>query len=284
MKERILVTGYKGQLGYDVIKELTSRNVECKGVDIEDFDITDYEAVNSYIENYKPTGIIHCSAYTAVDKAEENPEICYNVNSKGTENMARIAKNVDAKFILISTDYVFDGSGEGLVETNKPYGALGVYGNSKVLAEQAVKSILSKYFIVRTTWVFGKNGNNFVKTMLRLSETKEVISVVDDQIGSPTYTVDFAKLLSDMILSEKYGTYHCTNEGFCSCAEFASEIMKLAGRTTKIEKILTKDYKCLAKRPLNSRLNKQCLSDAGFMRLPPWQDAVKRYLKELEII
>lgn len=280
---KVLVTGVKGQLGYDVIKVLKERNIECLGVDIEDFDITDMQATATFIAKYSPDAVIHCSAYTAVDKAEDNLELCKSVNSQGPRNIAAICKEIDAKMIYISTDYVFPGTGDLEYEVNDPTGPLGTYGQTKLDGELAVKELLTKYFIVRISWVFGKNGNNFVKTMLRLGKERSEINVVCDQIGSPAYTADLAPLLCDMVVTEKYGTYHATNEGFCSWAEFARDIFKQAGYTTKVNFIPTSEYPAKAKRPYNSRMSKKSLDEAGFRRLPAWQDAVIRYLKEIEI-
>jgi len=280
---KVLVTGVKGQLGYDVVKELKKRNIECLGVDIDDFDITDEIATNSYIKNYHPDCVIHCSAYTAVDRAEDDAELCRKVNAEGTYNIAKVCKEIDAKLLYISTDYVFPGTEDHAYEVDDLTGPLGVYGQTKLEGEQAVKELLTKYFIVRISWVFGINGNNFVKTMLRLGEERNEINVVCDQIGSPTYTADLAPLLCDIILTEKYGTYHATNEGFCSWAEFAQEIFSKAGYKTKVNFIPTSEYPTRAKRPLNSRMSKKSLDEAGFNRLPSWQDALSRYLKEIDI-
>lgn len=279
---KILVTGAKGQLGYDVIKELNKRNIECVGVDIEDFDITDKSKTKSFITNYKPNCVIHCSAYTAVDKAEDNPELCRRVNSEGTRNVAEACKEIDAKMVYISTDYVFSGTGEYEYETDDPTEPLGVYGKTKLEGEIAVKETLDKYYIVRISWAFGKNGNNFVKTMLRVGKERGEVNVVCDQIGSPTYTADLASLLCDMAVTERYGIYHATNEGFCSWAEFAAEIFKQAGYVTKVNFILSSQYPTKAKRPMNSRMSKRSLDAAGFSRLPDWRDALRRYLIELE--
>jgi dTDP-4-dehydrorhamnose reductase len=278
---RVLVTGINGQLGYDVIKELKSRGVECLGVDIEDFDITDSDAVKSFIGDYRPDAVIHCSAYTAVDKAEDNLELCRAVNADGPKNIAESCRDIDAKMIYISTDYVFPGSGEAFYETDDATGPLGAYGQTKLEGELAVKKTLDKYFIVRISWVFGLNGNNFIKTMLRLSETRDEINVVSDQIGSPTYTADLAPLLCDMVVTEKYGTYHATNEGVCSWADLAEEIFRTAGRSTKVNRITTEEFSARAARPKNSRMSKKSLDEAGFKRLPEWQDAVKRYINNL---
>lgn len=279
---KILVTGVKGQLGYDICRILTERGIENRGVDIEDFDVTDEAAVNNYIKDYAPTAVIHCSAFTAVDRAEDEVELCTRVNADGPSNIAKAAEAVGAKLMYISTDYVFPGTGEQFYEPNDPTGPLSVYGKTKLLGEEAVRSTTDRHFIVRISWVFGINGNNFIKTMLRLSETKTDLNVVCDQIGSPTYTYDLSHLLCDMIVTERYGTYHATNEGVCSWAEFAAEIMQAAGKSTVIHPIPTSEYPTRASRPLNSRMSKDKLEENGFSRLPHWKDALKRYLKELE--
>ena len=279
---KILVTGVKGQLGYDICRILTERGIENRGVDIEDFDVTDEAAVNNYIKDYAPTAVIHCSAFTAVDRAEDEIELCTRVNADGTRNIAKAAEAIGAKLMYISTDYVFPGTGEQFYEPGDSTGPLSVYGKTKLLGEEAVRSTTDRHFIVRISWVFGINGNNFIKTMLRLSETKTDLNVVCDQIGSPTYTYDLSHLLCDMIVTEQYGTYHATNEGVCSWAEFAAEIMKTAGKSTVIHPIPTSEYPTRASRPLNSRMSKDKLEENGFSRLPHWKDALKRYLKELE--
>ena len=279
---KIFVPGVKGQLGYDICRILTERGIENRGVDIEDFDITDEAAVSGYIKDYAPTAVIHCSAFTAVDRAEDEVELCTRVNADGPSNIAKAAEAVGAKMMYISTDYVFPGTGEQFYEPNDPTGPLSVYGKTKLLGEEAVRSTTDRHFIVRISWVFGINGNNFIKTMLRLSETKTDLNVVCDQIGSPTYTYDLSHLLCDMIVTERYGTYHATNEGVCSWAEFAAEIMKTAGKSTVIHPIPTSEYPTRASRPLNSRMSKDKLEENGFTRLPHWKDALKRYLKELE--
>ena len=278
---KILVTGVGGQLGYDVCKILTARNIEYKGVDLADFDITDRKATHNYIENYHPDTVIHCSAWTAVDKAEDEPEKVEADNAQGPRNIAEACKKINAKMVYISTDYVFPGTGERFYEPDDPTGPLSVYGKTKLGGELAVRELLEKYFIVRISWVFGKNGNNFVKTMLRLSETHSEVNVVCDQIGSPTYTADLASLLCDMVMTEKYGIYHATNEGICSWAEFAEEIFKIAGKKVKVNYISTEEYPTKAIRPKNSRMSKACLDAAGFQRLPHWKDALERYWKEL---
>jgi len=277
----ILVTGVNGQLGFDVIKELNKRNIECLGIDRAELDITEKDAVNQYISKLNPQCVIHCAAYTAVDKAEDEEEICSKVNVYGTENIAKACKNIDAKMIYISTDYVFDGQGDAPFEINGNVKPLSVYGETKYEGELKVKEILNKYFIVRISWVFGLNGNNFINTMLRLGKEKESLNVVCDQIGSPTYTFDLAPLLCDMAISEKYGVYHATNEGFCSWSEFATEIMKKANLDCKINPIPTSEYPTKAVRPFNSRLSKKDLVDGGFELLPSWEDALDRYLIEL---
>ena len=277
---KILVTGVKGQLGYDVVKVLEERNIECLGVDIDDFDITDADATSGYIRKYAPNAVIHCSAYTAVDKAEDELELCRKVNVDGPRNIAAVCKEIGAKMIYISTDYVFPGIGDKPYEADDPTGPLGAYGQTKLDGELAVKEILSRFFIVRISWVFGINGNNFVKTMLRLGKERKEINVVCDQIGSPTYTADLAPLLCNMVVTEKYGTYHATNEGYCSWAEFTEEIFKLAGYSTKVIPIPTSEYPTKAKRPLNSRMSKKSLDRAGFKKLPLWQDAVSRYVSQ----
>ena len=275
----ILVTGSNGQLGFDVIKELQKRKLEYVGSVRSDFDITSYDEVEGYILNLKPECIIHCAAYTAVDKAEDEKEICYKINVLGTENIAKVCKKVNAKIIYISSDYVFDGSGNMPHQINEAANPLSVYGKSKYKGELKVKEYLDKYFIVRTSWVFGTNGNNFVKTMLRLGNERSSINVVSDQIGSPTYTVDLAKLLCDMALSEKYGTYHGTNEGFCSWAQFAEKIMKIANLDCKINYIKTEEYKTKAVRPLNSRLSKENILENGFEMLPCWEYSLNLFLQ-----
>ena len=280
-KMKVLVTGVGGQLGYDVIKELTRRKIECIGADLKEFDITDYDAAHGFITAYRPDAVIHCSAYTAVDKAEDEPELCRQVNALGTENIAKICKEIDAKMVYISTDYVFPGSGEEFYEEDSITGPQNIYGQTKLEGELAVGRILDKYFIVRISWVFGINGNNFIKTMLKLGQERSELNVVADQFGSPTYTADLSPLLCDMVLTGKYGKYHATNEGICSWAEFAEEIFKQAGVTCKVNHISSVDYPTRAARPKNSRMSKQSLYEAGFKILPIWQEAVKRYLKEI---
>jgi len=278
---KVLVTGAKGQLGADVIKELTSRNIDCLGADKENFDIVDKKTVSDAINSYKPDAVIHCAAYTAVDKAEDEPELCKLYNEDGTRNIALACKQVGAKMIYISTDYVFPGEGEHFHKPDDPTASTSVYGATKLAGEKAVVEILDKYFIVRISWVFGANGNNFVKTMLRLGKEKDSLNVVCDQIGSPTYTVDLAVLLCDMVATEKYGVYHASNENICSWAEFADEIFRLSGMKVKVKPISANDYPTKAKRPYNSRLDKSCLDEVGFNRLPDWKDALKQFLSDM---
>ena len=278
---KILVTGVKGQLGYDLCRILSDRGIEHRGVDIDDFDITDRQAVSEYIEGYRPDAVIHCSAFTAVDRAEDDVALCTRVNADGARNIADAAAKLGAKMMYISTDYVFPGNGERFYQPDDATGPLSVYGKTKLMGEEAVRAASERHFIVRISWVFGTNGNNFVKTMLRLAETKTDLNVVADQIGSPTYTYDLSILLCDMIVTECYGTYHATNEGVCSWAEFAEEIMKQGGKSTVIHPIPTSEYPTRASRPLNSRMSKDKLEENGFLRLPHWKDALTRYLKEL---
>ena len=277
---KVLVTGVKGQLGFDVCRELDKRNIENKGIDRDDCDITDEQAVLSYIKNYAPDVVVHCAAYTAVDRAEDEKEICYNVNVKGTENIARACKEIDAKMVYISTDYVFEGTGDKAYEVQDNTAPDNTYGITKYQGEEAVRKILSKYFIIRISWVFGINGNNFINTMMKLGESRSELNVVADQIGSPTYTYDTAPLICDMIATEKYGTYHATNEGYCSWADLAEYIFSVTGQKVLVHHIKSEEYPTKASRPKNSRLSKASLDDAGFKRLPLWQDAVKRYINE----
>ena len=277
-----MVTGITGQLGFDVLNELHNRNIEVVGTARADFDLTNKENMIDFIKSHNPDAIIHCAAYTAVDKAEDENELAMQVNASATETIAKICREIDAKMIYISTDYVFPGDGEKPYEVDDPKGPTNSYGRSKLAGEEAVLKMLEKYFIVRISWVFGINGKNFIKTMLKLSETRGELRVVNDQIGSPTFTVDLAHLLVDMVQTEKFGIYHATNEGFCSWAEFAEEIFKQAGKNTKVIPVASSEYPTKATRPKNSRLSKKSLDNAGFKRLPSWKDAVKRYLIELK--
>ena len=293
---KVFVTGVGGQLGYDIMNELTDRGYEAVGSDILEttqfenyvqLDITDEEAVNKAISEVKPDAVIHCAAWTAVDAAEdeENIEKVRAINAKGTENIAKAAKEVDAKMIYISTDYVFDGQGEEPWQPDcKDYAPLSVYGKTKLEGELAVSNLLDKYFIVRIAWAFGKNGKNFIKTMLNVGKKFDTVRVVCDQIGTPTYTLDLSRLLVDMVETEKYGYYHATNEGgYISWHDFTCEIFRQAGYTTNVVPVTTAEYGLSkAARPFNSRLDKSKLIDNGFKPLPTWQDALSRYLKEIE--
>lgn len=279
---RILVTGYTGQLGYDVVKEGSKLGLDIHGVGQEELDITIEQDVFTYVRALKPDAIIHCAAYTAVDKAEDEKALCWNVNVTGTRYLADAAKEVNAKFLYISTDYVFEGTGETpFKETSEP-NPVGYYGLTKYKGEKVVEEILEDWFIVRISWVFGINGNNFIKTMLRLSETKSALNVVGDQYGSPTYTFDLAKLLIEMIQTEKYGVYHASNEGYCTWADFAKEIFVQSDKQVKVNAITTEEYPTRAERPKNSRMSKEKLTEEGFNRLPNWQDALTHYLQQLK--
>lgn len=278
---KVLVTGASGQLGFDCVKELERRHIAVRGVNSKDFPLTDFAVMQQYLLDYKPDAVIHCAAYTAVDKAEEEAAACEAVNVIGTRNLAKLCHEIDATLLYISTDYVFAGDGDKFYEPQDEKKPQNVYGLSKLKGEQAVAAELEKYFIVRISWVFGINGKNFIRTMLNLSKTHTELNVVNDQIGSPTYTSDLAVLLADIIQSDKYGIYHATNEGTCSWADFAREIFKQARKAVKVNDVPATAYPTKAKRPYNSRLSKACLDKAGFKRLPAWQDAVKRYLQEL---
>lgn len=277
----ILVTGVNGQLGFDVVRKGLEMGLDITGIGRADLDITLEDSVHEFITNLKPSTVIHCAAYTAVDNAEEDKENCWNVNVNGTQYLASAAKSVGAKFLYLSTDYVFDGKGKNpFIETDIP-NPVGTYGLTKYEGEKKVQSILDEHFIVRISWVFGINGNNFIKTMLKLSETRKELNVVGDQVGSPTYTYDLAKLLLEMVQTQKYGIYHASNEGFCSWAEFADEIFSQKGIEVKVNSISTEEYPTKAVRPKNSKMSKEKLLTNAFQSLPPWQDAVHRYLKEL---
>ena len=284
---KVLVTGAKGQLGKDLIAELNKRNIDYVGVDVEEMDITDGDAVLSVIGKERPDVVIHTAAWTAVDAAEdyENRDKVYKINVIGTENVAKACKSVDAAMIYISTDYVFHGEGTTPYKPeDENFAPLNYYGECKLQGELAVKKHLEKFFIVRTAWVFGLNGTNFIKTMLKLSEMHDSVRVVNDQVGTPTYTVDLARLLVDMSESKEYGIYHATNEGgYISWYDFAKEIFLTAGLKTEVFAVSSTDYGfAKAKRPFNSRLDKTKLVEKGFTPLPDWKDALKRYLKELK--
>lgn len=281
---KVLVTGVKGQLGYDVVNELKKRGHMAVGTDVEEMDITDAGKVETVLKNEKPDAVIHCAAYTAVDAAEDNEDLCRKINAEGTENIAKACQDLNCKMLYVSTDYVFDGEGERPWEPDDEREPLNVYGITKYEGELAVEKYVEKFFIVRIAWVFGKNGKNFIKTMLNLGKTHDEVKVVDDQIGSPTYTFDLARLLVDMIETDKYGRYHATNEGLCSWYDFAKEIFKQAGMNIKVSPVTSEEFAAKAKRPHNSRMSKEKLSENGFERLPKWQDALARYLETLKFL
>lgn len=278
---KLLVTGVKGQLGYDVVNEAYKRGIQAVGVDIEEMDITNAEQVDQVIKTGEYDAVVHCAAWTAVDKAEDMPDACRKVNAEGTRNIANVCKQLDIPMMYFSTDYVFDGQGTTPWSEYDERHPLNVYGQTKYEGELSVEK-LKKHFIIRIAWVFGKNGNNFIKTMLRLGKEKGEVSVVNDQIGSPTYTYDLAKLVIEMIQSDKYGTYHATNEGSCSWYEFACEIFKESDMDVKVNPVDSKAFPAKAERPKNSRMNKKELDKNGFHQLPAWQDALSRYLKEVK--
>ena len=281
---KVLVTGVKGQLGFDVVNELTKRGHEAIGVDIAEMDITDKLSVDTVISSVRPQAVIHCAAWTAVDAAEDNEDKVRAVNATGTKYIAEACRAIGAKLMYISTDYVFDGQGTTPWQPDcKDYKPLNVYGKTKLEGELAVANTLKEYFIVRIAWVFGVNGKNFIKTMLNVGKTHDTVRVVNDQIGTPTYTYDLARLLVDMIETDKYGYYHATNEGgYISWYDFTREIYRQAGYTTKVIPVSTQEYGLSkAARPFNSRLDKSKLVENGFKPLPTWQDALARYLKEI---
>jgi len=278
---KILVTGSTGQLGYDVVREGVKRGLDMIGFGSKDLNLVNEQVVYERVNAIKPDAIIHCAAYTAVDKAEGDQENCWDVNVNGTKYLVNAAKAVKAKFMYISSDYVFDGIGEvPFKETDEPNPA-GYYGLTKYEGEKVVKSVLTDWFIVRISWVYGINGHNFVKTMLRLSETLNELNLVGDQVGSPTYTLDLAPLLLDMIQTNKFGIYHATNEGYCNWAEFAEEIFQITGKKVRVHSIRTEEYPTVAIRPKNSRLSKQKLMEQGFNPLPTWKDSLKCFLHNL---
>jgi len=285
---RILVTGVKGQLGYECVRELKERGyVTILGIDIEDLDITNQEAVDKFVDDFKPDVIMHPAGWTAVDKAEEFPEKVFKVNAEGAGYLATAAQRNNAKMIYISTDYVFNGKGETPFEVDSPRDGLSVYGRSKSMGEDYVREFCKKSFVIRISWAFGINGNNYIKTMLKLAENHDELNIVCDQIGSPTYMRDLSVLMCDMMETDKYGVYHATNEGYCSWYEFTKFIYEVAGITNvNVKPITTADYQKLvpaqANRPLNSRMSKRSLDEAGFKRLPTWQDATIRFIKELK--
>lgn len=279
---KVLITGVSGQLGHDVQQELVKRKINCLGVGREQFDITNEQQTREYIQRYNPDVVIHCGAYTAVDGAEDDVLTCTAVNITGTQNIALVCKEINAKMMYISTDYVFNGAGDTPFDVSDKPGPLNTYGRTKLGGEEVVKESLEHFFIVRISWVFGINGNNFIKTMLRLGKEKCEIDVVADQIGSPTYTRDLARLLCDMIETDQYGLYHATNEGYCSWAELANRVFEIADLHVKVNPITTEQFKTRAARPKNSKLSKKSLDLQGFTRLPRWEDAVERYINEIK--
>ena len=281
---KVLVTGVDGQLGHDVMAELGRREIEALGVDLPQMDITDKETVMKTITGYAPDAVIHCAAWTAVDAAEDAVDACRKVNAEGTANIAEACRKAGCSMMYISTDYVFDGQGERPWEPDDPVTRpLNVYGLTKYEGEEAVRSFLDRWFIVRIAWVFGKNGRNFIRTMLNLSKNHDRLTVVNDQYGTPTYTLDLARLLVDMILTDRYGIYHVTNEGdYISWYDFACEIFRQAGIPMEVVPVSSAEYAARAKRPENSRMNRTKITGQGFTPLPDWKDALGRYLKEIE--
>ncbi|MCR5577148.1 MAG: dTDP-4-dehydrorhamnose reductase [Oscillospiraceae bacterium] len=271
---RVLITGVSGQLGHDAAKVLTEKGIAFIGFSSRELDVTDRDAVLRMFSQYRPDAALHCAAYTKVDRAEDEAERCMRVNADGTRYIAEACRKLDAKLLYVSTDYVFPGTGDKPWETDDPTGPLNVYGLSKLAGERAVRELVEKHFIVRTSWVVGAHGNNFVKTMLRLAETYREVRVVDDQIGSPTFTADLAPLLCAMIETDKYGVYHATNEGFCSWAELAEAVFRLTGKDAAVRRVSTEEYGAKALRPKNSRLSKASLDAGGFMRLPDWESSL----------
>ncbi|MEH7355060.1 dTDP-4-dehydrorhamnose reductase [Neobacillus drentensis] len=278
---KVVVTGVQGQLGYDVVKQLTARNHQVFGTDRNELDITDEKAVQAYFDEIKPDALLHCAAYTNVDGAEEDKETVYKVNAIGAKYLAQAASKVGAKMVYVSTDYVFDGTAAEPYEVDHPTQPLGVYGETKYAGEEFVKQNLDHHFIVRTAWVYGINGNNFVKTMLRLAGDRDELGVVHDQVGSPTYTVDLARFMIDLVESDKYGVYHATNEGVCSWYDFAVEIFKQADVHVKVNPLTSEQFPRPAARPKYSVLSKKKIIEQGFTPLPNWKDALSAYLREL---
>lgn len=279
---KVLVTGASGQLGHDVVGVFNKHQIEATGVDIKDFDITNKDLVLSFVSNYKPDVIIHCAAYTAVDNAECEKDNCFMINVEGTRNIAEAAKMVDAIVVYISSDYVFDGIGSDPFTETKKTNPINYYGYSKAFGEKIIQEINDKFYIVRTSWVYGNNGNNFVKTMMDLSKIKNDIKVVSDQVGSPTYSVDLACFIMELIQTKSFGIYHATNEGYCSWYEFAQAIFEATDTTIKVHPVFSENFPTKAKRPLNSRLSKNNIDKAGIKRLPHWHDALLRFMDELK--
>ena len=281
---KVLVTGVTGQLGYDVVRVLRGRGVETVGAARAEIPLDDSARTRAFVLETRPDAVIHCAAYTAVDRAEDERELCHAINAEATRAIAGACEEIGAKLVYISTDYVFPGTGEAFYETDDETGPCNAYGASKLAGETAVRGAMKsgRFFIVRTSWVFGVHGKNFIRTILGLAKTRDALTVVDDQIGSPTYTADLAELLADMAESGRYGVYHATNEGVCSWAELAAEAIRLCGLRTRVTPVSSDMYPTKAVRPKNSRLSKASLDRGGFRRLPEWKDAVRRYLLELE--
>lgn len=282
MEMRIMVTGATGLLGQEVVRELRARGHECLGVSTADFDLTDAAAVLRAVMACQPQAVVHCAAWTAVDRAESEPEKCAAVNGLGTLHLVRAAQKTGAKLLYVSTDYVFDGSGDAPHEVDDRTAPLNVYGLSKLQGEEAVRGVMSRYFILRTSWVFGAGGPCFVGSMLRLGREKAQVSVVCDQVGAPTYAADLAVLIADMIVTDRYGVYHASNEGSCSFAELAQTVMRADGSRCRVQPITTAEYGAAARRPLNGRLSMRSLDENGFRRLPTWENALHRYLNEMK--
>ncbi len=282
---KVLVTGVTGQLGWDVMRVLRARGLEVIGATREEMPLDDPAKARDFVTATRPDAVIHCAAYTAVDRAEDEPELCRTINGTATGAIAAACETVGAKLIYISTDYVFPGTGEMFYETNDETGPCNVYGASKLEGERALQDAMpsGRFFIVRISWVFGAHGKNFIRTILGLAKTREELTVVNDQIGSPTYTADLAELLADMVKSERFGVYHATNESVCSWAELASEAIRLRGFQTRVTPVPSDAYPTKATRPKNSRLSKSSLDVGGFHRLPDWKDAVARYLSEIDL-
>ncbi|MEG0051023.1 MAG: dTDP-4-dehydrorhamnose reductase [Terrisporobacter sp.] len=278
---KVLVTGINGQLGHDVVKELSKRGHESIGVDRETMDLTIPSQIKECIKNTNPDAIIHCAAYTAVDAAEDNEDLCRQINALATSDIAKCAKELDIPMIYISTDYVFDGSKDGEYTEEDIPNPINIYGRTKYEGETYVQDLLEKFYIVRISWVFGENGNNFIDNMIRLSKDRETLNIIDDQVGSPTYTKDLSVLLVDMIECDKYGIYHVTNEGFCSWYEFANKIFEFKKVNIETIPITTAEYKTRATRPINSKMSKRKLEKNGFNKMEIWTDAIEDYLSNI---
>lgn len=280
---KILVTGANGQLGYDVLKELHRRKIPCRGIDRADCDITNMPQTMQWMETYLPDAVIHCAGYTDVDRAQREQSLCMDVNYRGSANVAAAANKAGAKLVYISTDYVFGGSGHLPFDVYDGKQPKNVYGETKLSGENSVRILCPRSFIVRTSWLFGINGSNDVKTVLQRGREQGEFPAAKDQVGSPTYTADLAPLLCDMAMTERFGTYHATNEGYCSAYDFTCEIVRIRNLPVRVVPVSAAELPGAAARPLNSRLSKKSLDAAGFQRLPHWRDALQRYLSELAI-